>query len=73
MVNVLLVISLIIAFIAVAAGAAYTTGALDPLIGYVMKYLFKAKAKAEEKALEAKGEKEGRDFLKSMKSPNCQV
>jgi hypothetical protein len=52
----------VLALILVALGAAYFTGALDPYITEVMEYYFKAKAKAEGKALEAKGEKAGIDF-----------
>jgi hypothetical protein len=64
--NVLLIFSAIVALIAVALGAAYTTGALNPVIEKIGVYFFKAKAKAEEKKMEAQGMKEGEDFLKSM-------
>ncbi len=65
MVNAYLIVSAIIAILAVALGAAYTTGALDPVIEKIGVYFFKAKAKAEEKKMEAQGEKEGEDFLAS--------
>lgn len=63
MVNAYLIVSVIVAIIAIALGAAYTTGALDPVIEKLGVMFFKAKAKAEEKKLEAQGEKEGEDFL----------
>jgi len=65
MVNAYLVISIVIAIIAVALGIAYSTGDLNPIIEQLGVYFFKAKAKAEEKKLEVQGEKEGEDFLKS--------
>ncbi|KAF8851183.1 hypothetical protein BDZ45DRAFT_679302 [Acephala macrosclerotiorum] len=73
MVNTYLIVSAIIAIIAVALGAAYTTGALDPVIEKIGVLLFKAKAKAEEKAMEAKGKKEGEDFLASQLKGNKQA
>lgn len=65
MVNTYLLVPVIIAIIAVALGAAYTTGALDPIIEKIGILIFKAQAKAEEKKLEAQGMKEGEDFLSS--------
>jgi hypothetical protein len=62
--NALLIVSAIVALIAVALGAAYMSGALNPVIEKIGVYLFKAKAKAEEKKLEAQGLKEGEDFFK---------
>lgn len=53
------------ALLAVALGAAYTTGALNPVIEKLGVYFFKAEEKAEEKKLQAQGMKEGEDFLKS--------
>jgi len=70
MVNTYLIISAIVAIIAVALGAAYTTGALDPVIEKIGVYFFKAEAKAEEKKMEAQGLKEGEDFLKGEISGN---
>ena len=64
MVKAFLIVSAIIALIAVALGGAYISGALDKVIELVGIYLFKAKAKAEEKKLEAQGLKEGEDFFK---------
>jgi hypothetical protein len=64
MVSTFVVISAIIAFVAVALGAAYNTGALDPVIEKIAKLFFKAEAEAEEKKLQAQGLKEGEDFLK---------
>jgi hypothetical protein len=61
--NVLLIVSAVVAIIAVALGAAYTSGALNPVIEKIGVYFFKAKAKAEEKKLEAQGLKEGEDFV----------
>jgi hypothetical protein len=69
MVSAYIIVSAVIAIIAVAIGVAYTTGAADPIIEQIGIWLFKAKAKAEEKKLEAMGQKEGQDFLKSMLSP----
>jgi hypothetical protein len=60
------IVSTVIAFIAIALGAAYTTGALDPAIEEGAKWFFKAKMEAEAKEMQAKGLKEGEDFLKSM-------
>jgi len=70
MVNTYLIISAIVAIIAVALGAAYTTGALDPVIEKIGVLFFKAEAKAEEKKMEAQGMKEGEDFLKGEISGN---
>ena len=61
--NTLLIVSAIVALIAVALGAAYMSGALNPVIEKIGAYLFKAEAKAEEKKLEAQGLKEGEDFF----------
>lgn len=63
MVNAYLIVSAIIAIIAVALGAAYTSGALDPVIEQIGIFLFKAKAEAEKKKLQAQGMKEGEDFV----------
>jgi hypothetical protein len=74
MVNAYLVVSAIVAIIAIVLGAAYTTGALDPIIEKIGVYIFKAEGKAEEKKLEVQGMKEGEDFLKgewSRYSLNC--
>lgn len=64
MASVLLIISIIIAVIAAAIGGAYMAGMLDQVVEKISIYFFKAKAKAEEKKLEAQGLKEGQDFLK---------
>ena len=64
MANAYLIISAIVAIIAVALSAAYTTGALDPVIEQIGIFLFKAKAEAEAKKLQAQGLKEGEDFVK---------
>ena len=64
MVNAFLIVSAVIAIIAVALGVAYMSGALDPVIKRIGIYLFKAEAKAEEKKLQAQGLKEGENFLK---------
>ncbi|CAK7206451.1 hypothetical protein SEUCBS139899_009246 [Sporothrix eucalyptigena] len=57
-----------VAFLAtiVATLFAYEQGYLDPLIEKFGVYLFKAKAKAEEKELEAEGLNAGEDFLKGQ-------
>ncbi|KAL8285504.1 hypothetical protein RB597_002527 [Gaeumannomyces tritici] len=49
------------------AGAlyAYNEGYLDPCIQKIGVYLFKAKAMAEKKKLQAQGQKAGRDFVDS--------
>lgn len=64
MVSAFIIISALIAIVAIALGAAYTTGALDPVIEKIAVFLFKAKAEAEAKKLQAQGMKEGEDFLK---------
>jgi len=64
MVSAFIIVSALIAIIAIALGAAYTTGALDPVIEKVAVLLFKAKAEAEAKKLQAQGLKEGEDFVK---------
>ena len=64
MVNTYLIISAIVAIIAVALGVAYQTGSLNPFIEKLGVYYFKMEAKAEEKKMEAQGMKEGEDFLK---------
>jgi len=71
--NILLIFSAIVALIAVAVGAAYTTGALNPVIEKIGVYFFKAKAKAEEKKMEAQGKKEGEDFFKGELKGNQQA
>lgn len=63
MVSTYIIISAVLAFIAVALGAAYTTGALDPVIEQMGIMFFKAKAEAEKKKLQAQGMKEGEDFM----------
>ena len=64
-INTYIIISIVVAILAVALGAAYTTGNLNPLLEWLSVYYFKAEAKAEEKKMEAEGKKEGEDFLKS--------
>jgi hypothetical protein len=63
--NTYIIISIVVAILAVALGAAYTTGNLNPLFEWISVYYFKAEAKVEEKKMEAEGKKEGEDFLKS--------
>lgn len=63
MANTYLILSAVIAFLAVALGVAYQNGALDPIIEKIGVLFFKAEAKAEEKKLETQGLKEGQDFL----------
>jgi hypothetical protein len=62
MVSTILIISIIVAAIAVGLGAAYMAGMLDQVIEQIGIYFFKAEAKAEKKKLEAQGLKEGEDF-----------
>jgi hypothetical protein len=62
MVSIPLIISIVIAAIAVGLGGAYMAGMLDQVIEKIGIYLFKAEAKAEKKKLESQGLKEGEDF-----------
>jgi len=71
--NPLLLFSVIFAILTAAVGAAYTTGALDPVIGEIAKYMFKAKAEAEVTALKAQGLSEGQDFLREEVSGSQQA
>lgn len=64
MVSTSLIISAVVALIAIALGGAYVSGALDPVIEKIGIYFFKAKAGAEAKKLQAQGLKEGQDFVK---------
>jgi hypothetical protein len=59
-----LLISLAV-IVAVFVGAffAYQSGILDPVIEKIGIYLFKAKAMAEKKKLQAQGMKAGEDFM----------
>jgi hypothetical protein len=68
MANTYLILSAVIAFLAVALGVAYQNGALDPIIEKIGVLFFKAEAKAEEKKLETQGLKEGQDFLAGKQS-----
>ncbi|CAK7212531.1 hypothetical protein SBRCBS47491_001497 [Sporothrix bragantina] len=58
--------ALVFLFVIGATFFAYDQGYLDPLIEKFGVYLFKAKAKAEEKELEAKGLDAGTDFVKDQ-------
>ncbi|KAI8297102.1 hypothetical protein K4K61_000279 [Colletotrichum sp. SAR11_59] len=68
-----LLISLAI-IVAVFAGGffAYQQGMLDPIIEQIGVMMFKAKAEAEKKKLQAQGQKAGQDFVdgKSFDSGN---
>ena len=68
MVSATLITAIIIAVLAVALGGAYTTGALDPIIQKLGVMLFKARAQAEKKKLQAQGMKEGQDFMDGKSS-----
>ncbi|KAJ9154970.1 hypothetical protein NKR23_g2158 [Pleurostoma richardsiae] len=59
----------------VFAGAwfAYEQGYLDPVIEKIGVYMMKAKAKAEQKKLQAQGLKEGEDFVDSQLKGNQQA
>lgn len=63
----LILYSIIFAFFAVAAGAAYASGVLDSVIGEITKYVLKAKAEAEVQGLKTQGLQEGQDFRRG----NC--
>lgn len=65
MVDTYIIVSAVIAIIAIALGVAYQMGALDPAIQEVGIMFFKAKAEAEKKKMQAQGKKEGEDFLSS--------
>ena len=57
-------ISLLTVLVVMAAGwFAYDQGYLDPVIEKIGVYMFKAKAKAQEKKMQAEGLKRGEDFL----------
>jgi len=73
MVATTLIVAIVIAVLAAALGGAYTTGALDPVIQKLGKYFFKAKAKAEQKKLQAQGMKEGQDFVEDELKGNQQA
>jgi hypothetical protein len=64
MLTAVLITSIVIAALVAALAGAYMSGALNPYIEKIGMYFFKAKAKAEEKKLEAQGLKEGQDFFK---------
>ncbi|KAI9678300.1 MAG: hypothetical protein M1817_006245 [Caeruleum heppii] len=73
MANIALIISVVVAVLAVALGGAYFAGMLDPLVAPIVKYMFVAKARAQQKALEAQGKKEGEDFVKEQLAGNQQA
>lgn len=73
MVSATIITTIIIALIAVALGGAYTTGKLDPIIQRLGMMLFKAKAEAEKKKLQAQGMKEGQDFMDDQLKGNQQA
>lgn len=68
-------LSSLIIVLALAAGGyfAYQQGYLDPLIEKVGVYFFKAKAKAEEKEMQAEGMKAGEDFVGCSIPSHCLV
>jgi hypothetical protein len=66
MANTYLIVSAVVAAIAIALGAAYMAGLLDPVIEEVGIMFFKAKTEAEAKKMQAQGKKEGEDFFKGM-------
>ncbi|KAL3420074.1 hypothetical protein PVAG01_08573 [Phlyctema vagabunda] len=73
MVSALVIVSAVVALIAVALGGAYVSGALDPIIEQIGFYLLKAKGEAEAKKLQAQGLKEGQDFVKGDLPGNQQA
>ncbi|TVY26198.1 hypothetical protein LHYA1_G005543, partial [Lachnellula hyalina] len=64
---------LVSAIIAITLGAAYIAGLLDPVIEQVGVMFFRAKAKGEEKKMEARGMKEGQDFFEGELKGNKQA
>jgi len=64
--------AIVASLISIAIGI-YFGGMWDDLVEMVGVYFFKAKAKAEEKKLEAQGLKEGEDFLKGDLKGNKQA
>ncbi|KAK2629564.1 hypothetical protein QTJ16_000384 [Diplocarpon rosae] len=73
MVSTYIIITGVVAFIAAALGAAYTAGALDPVIKEIGIFFFKAKAEAERKKWQAQGMKEGQDFVSDSLKGNEQA
>ncbi|TAQ86364.1 hypothetical protein B7494_g5312 [Chlorociboria aeruginascens] len=71
--NNVLIVSAVVALLAVVLGSAYVSGALDPVIEKIAVLVFKGEAKAEEKKLQAQGLKEGEDFLKGDLKGNKQA
>ncbi|KAJ5010551.1 hypothetical protein K4K57_007037 [Colletotrichum sp. SAR 10_99] len=69
-----LLISLAI-IVAVFAGGffAYQQGMLDPIIEQIGVMMFKAKAEAEKKKLQAQGQKAGQDFVDDQLKGNKQA
>ncbi|KAH8880043.1 hypothetical protein GQ53DRAFT_849155 [Thozetella sp. PMI_491] len=61
--------------LAIVAGTyfAYEQGYLDPIIEKIGVYMFKAKAAAEAKKLQAQGLKSGEDFVGSQLKGNQQA
>jgi hypothetical protein len=51
----------------------YSAGMLDPIIGRITVYMFKGKALAEQKKLQAQGLKAGKDFVPSDLPGNQQA
>lgn len=62
----LLVVVIVFTIIALILGGIYMSGAADDVVEYFAKQFFKAKAKAEEKALEHAGSEKAQGFLKGM-------
>ncbi|OLN95632.1 hypothetical protein CCHL11_04890 [Colletotrichum chlorophyti] len=69
-----LLISLAI-LVAVFAGGffAYQQGMLDPIVEQIGVLIFKAKAEAEKKKLQAQGQKAGKDFVDDQLKGNKQA
>ncbi|WQF80126.1 hypothetical protein CDEST_05140 [Colletotrichum destructivum] len=69
-----LLISLAIVFVVFVGGFfAYQQGMLDPVIEQVGIMLFKAKAEAEKKKMQAQGMKAGQDFVDGQLKGNKQA
>lgn len=66
----LTVVAIILTVLAVAVGGLYFSGYADDFFVYFVERFYKAKAKAEEKALEQAGEGQAQDFLKGQLKKN---
>jgi len=65
-----MIVLIVFTFLAVALGGIYMSGVADDFIEDMAKKFFKAKAKAEEKALEHAGSEQAQGFLKDQLKKN---